>query len=106
MNPKIEEVHHNHICDPRLKQRPSDYTKGKFNPMKRPKLSHPSRAILVHIPTVALEQLDLAARSAQTSRSELIRQRIMTPMEHIASTNAEQRSKPAKTTKLLRKEKN
>src|SRR5436190_22665541 len=106
MNPKIEEVHHNHICDPRLKQRPSDYTKGKFNPMKRPKLSHPSRAILVHIPTVALEQLDLAARSTQTSRSELIRQRIMEATKDIASTNAEQPSKPSTTVKPLRKEKN
>ena len=74
--------------------------------MKRPKLSHPSRAILVHIPTVALEQLDSAAQAAQTSRSELIRQRIMTPMEHIASTDAEQPSKPSTTMKPLRKEKN
>lgn len=58
--------------------------------MKRPTLMHPSRAVLIHIPTAVLDHLDAAARASNppTTRSELIRQLVMAPMEKVAPNNA------------------
>jgi hypothetical protein len=61
--------------DKRVPQGPDNRQSSK---PRRPKLTHPSRAILVHIPTADLDQLDAEAQTAKTSRSELIRQRILT----------------------------
>jgi hypothetical protein len=44
--------------------------------MRRAMLDHPCRPILVHVPTTLLDYLDELAREAQTSRSEVIRQRL------------------------------
>ena len=71
--------------------------------MKRPTLTHPSRAVLVHIPTAVLDHLDSAARASNppTTRSELIRRLVMAPMEKVAPNNvmpeqrATQEVKPA-----------
>ena len=55
--------------------------------MTRPKLLHPSRAVLVHIPTTDLEHLDAEARAAKTSRSEIIRRRLRTSMASPAESS-------------------
>jgi hypothetical protein len=47
--------------------------------MRRAMLDHPSRPILVHVPTTLLDYLDGLARAAQTSRSEVIRRRLAPP---------------------------
>jgi Ribbon-helix-helix protein, copG family len=44
--------------------------------MRRAMLNHPCRPILVHVPATSLDYLDWLAREAQTSRSEVIRQRL------------------------------
>ena len=53
----------------------SSHWKG-VNLSRRSKLQHPSRTILLHLPTALLERLDADALAAQTSRSELIRRRL------------------------------
>jgi hypothetical protein len=49
--------------------------------MRRAILDHPTRPILVHVPTTLLDYLDGVARKAQMSRSEVIRQRLAPPPE-------------------------
>jgi hypothetical protein len=49
--------------------------------MRRAMLDHPCRPILVHIPAISLDYIDGIAREAQTSRSEVIRQRLAPPTE-------------------------
>jgi len=48
--------------------------------MARLKLQHPSRAILVHMPTALLDKLDAKAREIGTTRSHLIRQALAESM--------------------------
>jgi crotonobetainyl-CoA:carnitine CoA-transferase CaiB-like acyl-CoA transferase len=54
--------------------------------MKRTALAHPSKAILIHIPTASLDHLDGIARETQLSRSEIIRQMLSPPAESDAPT--------------------
>jgi hypothetical protein len=54
--------------------------------MRRAMLDHPCRPILVHIPAISLDYLDGLAREGQTSRSEVIRQRLAPPPESQVGT--------------------
>jgi Ribbon-helix-helix protein, copG family len=47
--------------------------------MRRTMLDHRCRPVLVHVPASSLDYLDGLAREAQTSRSEVIRQRLAPP---------------------------
>src|SRR6266571_3099189 len=57
--------------------------------MRRATLDHPSRAILIHIPTGTLDHLDAVAREAHLSRSEVVRQLLAPPIELCAARHEE-----------------
>jgi len=65
-------------------------------------LDHPCRPILVHIPAISLDYIDGIARAAQTSRSEVIRQRLAPPTE--ALPDAARLGPEAKNLRLVGKD--
>jgi hypothetical protein len=55
-------------------------TNNHGEPMPRPRLQHPTRAVLLHVPISLLAELDRTAQERFICRSELMRELLRQPV--------------------------